>query len=375
MKEVEVYYELQEEKSSAKGNRTLNITLLLFTIVLIGTLIAISRPWSEQIPSESAVGAANVLDADTESLVAADDEDTEAEVGACNWDCGIPNSRNTFGPMFNGRRNLIIGGRNADKNEYPFMVSIQLNNRHVCGGSIIGTRHVLTAAHCLVNNNGNEYSTGSLKVIAAEHNIRKSDGQMSFQVERLYFSDLGYDHKNKINDIAILMIKGHFPCNDSKIRKICLGKPGVREANINSVGAYTIGWGTTTNDNKNQRSDILQEITLTPEGHERCASMQFSFYQGFRIGRGQICGFGVQGSPTSACNGDSGGPMFMDKDRGSGNKYMQIGINSFGEEKWCGERPQWRNGRRMPTGPIVYTYVPYYLGWIKKNVRDVTVLN
>nr|CAH7743416.1 unnamed protein product [Callosobruchus chinensis] len=43
----------------------------------------------------------------------------------------------------------IIGGKNVTIEEYPYQVSIQSNDEHVCGGSIINTKYILTAAHCV----------------------------------------------------------------------------------------------------------------------------------------------------------------------------------------------------------------------------------
>ena len=48
----------------------------------------------------------------------------------------------------------IVGGSPATPNEFPFMVSMQLqqlmdgNYSHQCGGSIINENWVVSAAHC-----------------------------------------------------------------------------------------------------------------------------------------------------------------------------------------------------------------------------------
>uniref|UniRef100_A0A3B5ARY8 Peptidase S1 domain-containing protein n=1 Tax=Stegastes partitus TaxID=144197 RepID=A0A3B5ARY8_9TELE len=42
----------------------------------------------------------------------------------------------------------IVGGTLAPKDKWGWQVSMHWRGRHVCGGAIISTRWVITAAHC-----------------------------------------------------------------------------------------------------------------------------------------------------------------------------------------------------------------------------------
>jgi trypsin len=42
----------------------------------------------------------------------------------------------------------IVGGVPAVAGDFPFIVSLQKNGAHFCGGSLLDSTTVLTAAHC-----------------------------------------------------------------------------------------------------------------------------------------------------------------------------------------------------------------------------------
>ena len=43
----------------------------------------------------------------------------------------------------------IVGGNEALRFSWPWQVSLQLNEKHYCGGAILTPDWIVTAAHCL----------------------------------------------------------------------------------------------------------------------------------------------------------------------------------------------------------------------------------
>ena len=43
----------------------------------------------------------------------------------------------------------IVGGHEVRAHSAPFMASLHLGDQHFCGGSLVTSRHVVTAAHCV----------------------------------------------------------------------------------------------------------------------------------------------------------------------------------------------------------------------------------
>ena len=50
----------------------------------------------------------------------------------------------------------VVGGTDAQPHSWPWQVSLRVKVRgklyHICGGSLISSTHVVTAAHCVVKN-------------------------------------------------------------------------------------------------------------------------------------------------------------------------------------------------------------------------------
>ena len=72
-----------------------------------------------------------------------------------------------FGQIDNNR---IIGGQEAAPGRFPYAVSIADNIGSFCGGSLISSDVVLTAAHC---QGGSSYN----KVIVGRHDLSGSSGE------------------------------------------------------------------------------------------------------------------------------------------------------------------------------------------------------
>jgi len=73
----------------------------------------------------------------------------------------------------------------------------------------------------------------------------------------------------------------------------------------------------------------------------------------------QICAGNYDGD-KDACQGDSGGGLYIQQTLGNAEKRVVVGLTSYGYG--CG----------LPRYPGIYTRVSFYLGWIENNIAEVS---
>ncbi|KAK4879153.1 hypothetical protein RN001_007299 [Aquatica leii] len=197
----------------------------------------------------------------------------------------------------------IAGGRSAEKNEFPYIVSIQYEKEHKCGGSIIGSRTVLTAAHCIIY-----FPSDRLSVLVGTNTI--DSGGIRYHVSKAIPHE-HFDSNTYFGDIGIVKLKSNLQYSLS-VQPIRLANQGIPpETNV-----VFSGWGNNVINGNSQT--ILQTVVLSIIPHEECKIRLPSL---LAIVDAQICTFTKKGQ--GICQGDSGGPLLAYE--------RQIGVASWGQ--------------------------------------------
>jgi secreted trypsin-like serine protease len=131
----------------------------------------------------------------------------------------------------------IVGGEIAAPQTWTWAVSIRIDNTYLCGGTILSSSWILTAAHCVVGN------TASQITVYAGSTTQLSGGQM--KVASRIFMHPNYQANTHENDIALLQLSYPLNMNDLNIGVICI--PSVSSATLAagewpSIGTSVSDW-------------------------------------------------------------------------------------------------------------------------------------
>ncbi|GFX82037.1 clotting factor B [Trichonephila clavipes] len=249
---------------------------------------------------------------------------------------------------------FIAGGEASEPHEWPWMTAIFRRHQNsrpklfLCGGSLINTKYVLTAAHCFINN----YVT-----LPASAFVVRLGSHMLSSGEEYTVSNLVIHHNHSggdfFNDIALVRLASEVYITD-KIAPICLPFPDMMYENFVGRVATVAGWGDTVFRTGGAR--VLQHVSVPIVSSEECFAA-YSRVQGAAfLARGSdhvICA-GLREGGKDACLGDSGGPLML---KSSEDRWIIVGIVSLGYK--CAE----------PGYPGVYTRVTHYMSWIRDNMK------
>lgn len=90
----------------------------------------------------------------------------------------------------------IVNGFKVVGNEFPFLVSLRMIRSdgsyfQFCGGAIISTKHILTAAHCLTNQDPRNIrvfvGTNSLIYGGVDYSLEKVSVHPKYQKDDTYY--------------------------------------------------------------------------------------------------------------------------------------------------------------------------------------------
>ena len=192
----------------------------------------------------------------------------------------------------------IVGGSNAKNGDAPYMASLRSQDnisRHFCGGSVISSYWILTAAHCTVDRNHRDL----LVVVGSVLNdpINEAYGT------ELIINHPRYDPVRIENDISLLKTLKGIALGINNIDRIPLHSVAVEGEKL----AIMTGWGRMSHPN-GPLPNNLQIIQLKTLSYEDCVAK--SGPNAEFVTEKNICTFTKAGEGT--CFGDSGGPLVVD---------------------------------------------------------------
>ncbi|XP_037941400.1 prostasin-like [Teleopsis dalmanni] len=215
----------------------------------------------------------------------------------------------------------IINGQYISISRHPSTVSLRMNGTPICGGSIVTSSIVLTAAHCFID------PTASYTIL---YGCTSLDNCGNVRDVLTYYIHPNFDHNTYDYDLA-LVITSKIIDFHAYSQPIAIG----RVLPSDNTNVTIFGYGATQEGGSSKR--ILQEATIPIVNSATCQVGNFPYF----ISSNMFC---TVGKDKDACQGDSGGPVIYNR--------TLVGIISWGIG--CGRSDRYGVNTNIPK---MYNYI------------------
>ena len=244
-------------------------------------------------------------------------------------------------PVVPGRdSDKIVGGVQSVRGDWPWSCSLRKPTSHICGGSIINGKWIVTAAHCVSTSS----PASSYNWHCGLHERNNHDEWTRAFNSSRYVVHPNYNSRLIQNDIALFQFSNTDIDFDDYVMPVCF--PQAHHKYEDAVSIAT-GWGTLLSGGAS--ATYHMEVAMPILKDVDCVK---KFGSGNLDPATQVCA-GIEGANKDTCQGDSGGPLVV-KHKDDGLWYL-VGLTSWGYG--CGDGG-------------VYTRCSAFRDWVLGHVTE-----
>lgn len=251
---------------------------------------------------------------------------------------------------------FVFGGEETKRGEWPWMVAIYLNKptglSFNCGGTLISSNAVISAAHC-INTSTKNYQPHEVLLWLGRYSLIdwSEEGAISSNIQRIVIhSDYKRQRESYDADIAILIMEKHVTYSEY-IRPACLWSETTSIQSIEGLKGTVVGWGKDGTDKV--VSNIPKKINLPIVNSITCVQTSESLFKA--VSNRTFCAGTLEGD--GPCHGDSGGGLTLYRN----NRWILRGIVSAGLSDA-------NSGACKLMDYVVFTDVSLFRTWIQSNI-------
>ncbi|OQV15983.1 putative Ovochymase-2 [Hypsibius exemplaris] len=264
----------------------------------------------------------------------------------------------------------ILGGLEAFQNEICWQAAILVDGKYVCGGTVINSKHVITAGHCL----NDVESVKQVQVLTGARDL-KNQGRCAetFAASDIFFND-NYDPRSLVMDMVIIELATPIT-NTNCTCKICLPDGTEDMEATGKLDCIVTGYGTTkpgmsVSDVGPLNIGNVSVVVDQPNEHRCSERLHLSpqIPKKFLLDESMICAIGDNPvKVTDTCDLDGGSPLVCRMKPDALDIYTLVGLSSWGLP--CGSNVVNDPAGREVRIPTVYAHIRPAMKWIDLKTR------